>query len=220
MAGLIAMISVFFVVSIEMFFSIMNGGSMGGCHGGPGISGSGYEVLTPTTSAFGHRRTASVASNSAVGGPRASMNRSRRRSGSIGHQLQRIELQVGGTEYSDDQPSAPKIVESDEYEDADDSSSESETTELRGIAARKRSGSQERGNGGHRMLSDEQQQKKNLLQVMLLEAGILFHSVFFGMALSVATGSNFIVLLIAITFHRTPRPPPPSRHALTGCRNL
>jgi len=51
-------------------------------------------------------------------------------------------------------------------------------------------------------LTEAQQQQKNLLQVMLLEAGILFHSIFIGMALSVATGPTFIVLLIAIVFHR------------------
>lgn len=54
---------------------------------------------------------------------------------------------------------------------------------------------------GH--LSEYQQQQKMLLQCMLLEAGILFHSVFIGMALSVATGTPFIVLLIAISFHQT-----------------
>lgn len=48
-----------------------------------------------------------------------------------------------------------------------------------------------------------QQQKKMLLQCLLLEAGILFHSVFIGMALSVATGTSFIVLLVAISFHQT-----------------
>lgn len=42
-----------------------------------------------------------------------------------------------------------------------------------------------------------------VLQCLLLEAGILFHSVFIGMALSVSTGSAFIVLLIAISFHQT-----------------
>jgi zinc transporter ZupT len=36
-----------------------------------------------------------------------------------------------------------------------------------------------------------------------LEAGILFHSIFIGMALSVATGTSFVVLLIAISFHQT-----------------
>jgi zinc transporter 1/2/3 len=46
-------------------------------------------------------------------------------------------------------------------------------------------------------------EKKEVLQVMLLEAGILFHSVFIGMALSVATGTSFIVLLVAISFHQT-----------------
>ncbi|KAF2707479.1 Zinc/iron permease [Pleomassaria siparia CBS 279.74] len=49
----------------------------------------------------------------------------------------------------------------------------------------------------------EAQHKKMLLQCLLLEAGILFHSVFIGMALSVATGTSFIVLLVAISFHQT-----------------
>lgn len=51
--------------------------------------------------------------------------------------------------------------------------------------------------------TEHQQQQKALLQCLLLEAGILFHSVFIGMALSVATGTSFIVLLIAISFHQT-----------------
>lgn len=45
--------------------------------------------------------------------------------------------------------------------------------------------------------------QKQLLQVLLLEAGILFHSIFIGMALSVATGASFAVLLVAISFHQT-----------------
>lgn len=49
----------------------------------------------------------------------------------------------------------------------------------------------------------QQQQQKMLLQCLLLEAGILFHSVFIGMALSVAVGTAFIVLLVAISFHQT-----------------
>lgn len=46
------------------------------------------------------------------------------------------------------------------------------------------------------------QQRKERLQVILLEMGILFHSIFIGMALSVSLGSQFIILLIAIVFHR------------------
>lgn len=51
-------------------------------------------------------------------------------------------------------------------------------------------------------LIEKQNQKKALMQCLLLEMGILFHSVFIGMALSVAVGNDFVVLLIAITFHR------------------
>ncbi|KAL2006977.1 hypothetical protein VTN00DRAFT_8415 [Thermoascus crustaceus] len=52
-------------------------------------------------------------------------------------------------------------------------------------------------------LTPEQKRQKSLMQCMLLEMGILFHSVFIGMALSVSIGSDFVVLLIAITFHQT-----------------
>ncbi|KAH9437545.1 hypothetical protein MCOR27_003983 [Pyricularia oryzae] len=47
------------------------------------------------------------------------------------------------------------------------------------------------------------EQKRLLLQCLLLEAGILFHSVFIGMALSVATGPAFVVFLVAISFHQS-----------------
>jgi zinc transporter 1/2/3 len=47
----------------------------------------------------------------------------------------------------------------------------------------------------------EEHQRK-LLQCLLLEAGILFHSVFIGMAISVATGPAFVVFLVAISFHQ------------------
>lgn len=45
--------------------------------------------------------------------------------------------------------------------------------------------------------------KKALLQCLLLEAGILFHSIFIGMALSVTPAPAFWILLIAISFHQT-----------------
>ena len=51
-------------------------------------------------------------------------------------------------------------------------------------------------------LTPEEEMEKKTLQCLLLEAGILFHSVFIGMAVSVATGTPFIVLLIAICFHQ------------------
>ncbi|OJI98309.1 hypothetical protein ASPVEDRAFT_79970 [Aspergillus versicolor CBS 583.65] len=57
--------------------------------------------------------------------------------------------------------------------------------------------------GDHFQLSPEQKQKKETMQVYLLEMGILFHSVFIGMSLSVSIGKEFVVLLIAIVFHQT-----------------
>lgn len=52
-------------------------------------------------------------------------------------------------------------------------------------------------------LTPEQKRKKAVMQCMLLEMGILFHSVFIGMALSVSVGNGFVILLVAIAFHRT-----------------
>ncbi|CAZ80843.1 unnamed protein product [Tuber melanosporum] len=56
---------------------------------------------------------------------------------------------------------------------------------------------------GVAQLTPEQIHKKALLQCVLLEMGILFHSVFIGMALSVTIGPGFVILLIAIIFHQT-----------------
>lgn len=53
------------------------------------------------------------------------------------------------------------------------------------------------------VIDSPQAAQKQLLQCLLLEAGILFHSIFIGMALSVETGAPFIVLLVAIAFHQT-----------------
>lgn len=52
------------------------------------------------------------------------------------------------------------------------------------------------------ILTPEQKRQKAVMQCVLLEVGILFHSVFIGMALSVSVGNEFVILLIAIAFHR------------------
>jgi len=52
-------------------------------------------------------------------------------------------------------------------------------------------------------LSPHDERQKLMLQCMMLEAGILFHSIFIGMAISVATGTPFVVFLIAIGFHQS-----------------
>ena len=55
----------------------------------------------------------------------------------------------------------------------------------------------------HPYLTPEMKHRKETMQCVLLECGILFHSVFIGMALSVSVGTDFVVLLIAIAFHQT-----------------
>jgi zinc transporter ZupT len=52
-------------------------------------------------------------------------------------------------------------------------------------------------------MPNPEEQRRLMLQCLLLEAGILFHSVFIGMAISVATGPPFVVFLVAIAFHQT-----------------
>lgn len=56
-------------------------------------------------------------------------------------------------------------------------------------------------------MSPEQAHQKAVLQCFLLEMGILFHSIFIGMSLAVAIGNDFVILLIAIIFHRKYIPP-------------
>jgi zinc transporter 1/2/3 len=56
-------------------------------------------------------------------------------------------------------------------------------------------------------LTTEQEHRKAFLQCVLLEMGILFHSVFIGMNLSVSSGREFVILFIAIVFHRKWLPP-------------
>ncbi|KAL6887776.1 Zinc/iron permease [Trichoderma longibrachiatum] len=65
-----------------------------------------------------------------------------------------------------------------------------------------------RGGGGGEasdgnQVQSPEEQKRRMLQCLLLEAGILFHSVFIGMAISVATGPAFVVFLVAISFHQS-----------------
>lgn len=192
MAGLIAMIAVFLVVTIEMTFSTMNGGSMGGCHSGPGLPG--YDPVAPAVPA-GAGLVPTILEEAPDGTVRGVRRTPRhRRSGSIGTELQKIER--GGMGMA---PEENEVWDKSESEDSegDDNGDSPETQALNSHAnggGRRRRGSSSGGRprswsessqrraGGSRLTEDQQQQKQ-LLQVMLLEAGILFHSVFIGRAL-------------------------------------
>lgn len=105
----------------------------------------------------------------------------------------------------------------DNNEDGDDSDSEAESNELAlhldelntgpghahgASAVNNQSHSRAHGEAVAPHLPDAEEQKRLMLQCILLEAGILFHSVFIGMAISVATGPAFVVFLVAIGFHQ------------------
>lgn len=60
---------------------------------------------------------------------------------------------------------------------------------------------QERQTTEEQKLRDEKMQR-DMMQCVMLETGILFHSIFIGMALSVSIDNEFVILLIAIAFHR------------------
>ncbi|EON64240.1 hypothetical protein W97_03471 [Coniosporium apollinis CBS 100218] len=193
MAGLIAMTSVLIVVGVEMFFATKGGGH---------VHGSDFD--TPLEEGTHNHGPQPIA---------------------LG------EISIPAANYSDEiTPAAPTQhprnksktrtdSDSDSSSDLDLSDAELETQRasralmndhLRGQLSNHGSGSLTPSSprsplpAAHtHMLTDDEKQKKLLLQCLLLEAGILFHSIFIGMALSVATGTPFIVLLIAISFHQT-----------------
>lgn len=107
----------------------------------------------------------------------------RGRSSSIGQGLTRIQTQTQG-ETNEQEPELSHDEDETENAPRRDKDSFVETMQIQELSA-------------------EQKQRKELLQCVLLELGILFHSIFIGMALSVTIGNQFIILLIAIVFHQT-----------------
>ncbi|KAK6004102.1 hypothetical protein QM012_008952 [Aureobasidium pullulans] len=196
MAGFIAMISVMVVVGVEMFFASK----------GAGHSHS-SEYLSPCEQ---HEDMVPLRSNNREGISRPLHKRSDSyrpfSQGQIGTHEESTENMVlqdpspwqENGSYKDTQPLAQKgrasldsnsDLDLDELDAHMDGHSHGHVIE----PSLERTGSP----------SEQQQQQKMLLQCLLLEAGILFHSVFIGMAVSVATGTSFIVLLVAISFHQT-----------------
>lgn len=184
MAGFVAMISVFVVVVVEMFFAMKGAGHVHGSEYdqliGGGDTSHEYHGENPEYQGIeGRASTEHIHLNRMAEGSSTDVLSQH----STSSQMQSA-AETGQTY-------ANYIASRKEDDDASIDDSESyETTNL---------------NGHHRLtnkLSSNNPQRQ-LLQCLLLEAGILFHSVFIGMALSVATGTSFVVLLVAICFHQT-----------------
>lgn len=209
MPGFIAMISVMVVVGVEMFFA---------------TKGAGHSHSSEYTSVeSGEHRPQSRASNGPV---RLNHGRSESfrpfKQGHIGSDGEDMIMEdanhwPNGANGKDSAPASRKhdMGAQDEDSDLDLDELDTQTDSTRMLVGNgagnsgnvhKRNEHEHEQGDGHptsSSLSEHQQQQKLLLQCMLLEAGILFHSVFIGMALSVATGTSFIVLLVAISFHQT-----------------
>lgn len=207
MPGLIAMTSVFVVVAIEMFFA-----SRGAGH----VHSTDYETLrldhqhaqAPPV----HKRSHSYGRYS-NGSSRAYGNVP----GIVLHDIESSEnLMAGQSPGMPSVPSSRKTRKSFDEGDDEDSDLDITPEELGPqdmddtqddsqllTHANQQTHTHTQENSQAEAAKTEAQNNKLLLQCLLLEAGILFHSIFIGMALSVATGTSFVVLLVAISFHQT-----------------
>ena len=203
MAGFVAMISVFLVVCVEMFFATKGAGH---------VHGSEYTHLLdskePEDSNGSYALAAQDMSNETSyveeTGENAddSMLSSEGTVSSPGRQQQ-------VTEVFDSAKEGTELDELDPYTNGRNSRDDDRGLHHRPVAPPGHSHQQDRHHHHHPhvMVGEQewpfQNPQRQLLQCMLLEAGILFHSIFIGMAVSVATGTSFVVLLVAICFHQT-----------------
>ncbi|CAG8004019.1 unnamed protein product [Penicillium olsonii] len=202
MAGFVAMISVFAVVLVEMFFAMKGAKHVHGSEYDNLIGEVGRDSISDTGDRAGEYAGLEAQqvpeSISLVNVGHKPQSRATRASGSS-HELSRSPLTDASGDKDDDLADLDGL---DDYMDNDQQPINGQATPL--SQSHRRHTSQmsvsRRPTGSESLIANPQRQ---LLQCLLLEAGILFHSIFIGMALSVATGTSFVVLLIAISFHQT-----------------
>lgn len=202
MAGFVAMIAVFAVVLVEMFFAMKGAGHV---HANDydtlmgDIGRDSMDDFQHQDSSYAHLGARSPSGNILMEGLRHEDHVDAERASGSSREFSRSPL-GGSHPDKEDEEDDGDIEGLDPY--ADDVPINGQAQQS-GPHHRHRA----RANPGHRsqdgMASPMQNPQRQLLQCLLLEAGILFHSIFIGMALSVATGTSFVVLLIAISFHQT-----------------
>lgn len=217
MAGFIAMISVMVVVGVEMFFATKGAGhshsseyTEGGSEGrkaSAALQGGQNGSIRPTqgrNESFRRFKQGQIGPDGSSSEEVALEDASSWEHGSVTNGKKSALLADAG--FSDNDGDDNSDLDLDELDAQND-----ESGLLPGQNGRlERDAYREDGEADHThsgsapsSLSDQQQQQKMLLQCLLLEAGILFHSIFIGMAVSVATGTSFVVFLVAISFHQT-----------------
>ncbi|CAG8975054.1 hypothetical protein HYALB_00011833 [Hymenoscyphus albidus] len=196
LAGLVAMVSALVVVGIEQFLTLRGAGHSHS-HGG-------WEELSEGEEEIHHNH------NGHANGPQKSNGRL----GRLGLNNRPADISIQDVDASEGlvagvsplPVATPQSRESQSQgqleDDDDDSDLELEELDNNAEILNKRSSSQPRQQSNS-LLSPEEERKRQILQCLMLEAGILFHSVFIGMAVSVATGPPFVVLLVAVSFHQS-----------------
>lgn len=194
MAGLIAMTSVMVVVGIEMFFATRGAGHM---HGSEYDAVPGDSDLHEQQMSNGHAR------------PSRSRRDSMRPFRPVEIGITTIDLPLAKIRRSSDNldpgsPPATRISTATAQNLRNSEDLDSDTDESPPPSASILLPSPHPPTPPLMLKPSElQTQQKLLLQCLLLEAGILFHSVFIGIALSVSLPPAFYVLLVAISFHQT-----------------
>lgn len=198
MPGAIALAAVFFIMVIEMVFSPGQHGCVGGQ---PSLdeeknnssSGAAQESSGAAQESSGENpNVAQDAAGRPAMAPRPSSTSVRKlgplvgRKSSISRTVARMSIQNEKLDSVETSQQNTKTVDDEEEKLTDD---------VKDVEPR-------REQSADFELTPEQREKKALLQCVMLEIGILFHSVFIGMSLSVSIANEFVVLLIAITFHR------------------
>lgn len=195
MAGAIAMLAVFVVVCIEMFFAT-RGAKHQHDHEWAQIPDEDEPTSVPHPSGTGHSPLLPQDEHS--GRIALSNLQSPTTPSTNGHVTSPHPPFRATRSHADDEDDTSDL---DDIDGLDPMTSDSQPfTHAPGSS--KRPAPHKRHDSQGQNLADRDPQKA-LLQCLLLEAGILFHSVFIGMAVSVATGTAFVVLLIAICFHQT-----------------
>lgn len=204
MAGFVAMVSVFAVVLVEMFFAMKGAGH---------VHGNDYDTLIgeigrDSMDGFGHEPSAYLRLEARDPSRTISLEGTRQNDG-----LGAIEpASSSSPDYERPLPTDTDKVDDEDYDanvDGLGAYADDNPINRRSHPPLAQSGhrhpSHMNGHYRNNTRSDlpTQNPQRQLLQCLLLEAGILFHSIFIGMALSVATGTSFVVLLIAISFHQT-----------------
>jgi ZIP Zinc transporter. len=199
MAGFVAMVAVFAVVVLEMFFAMKGAGHV---HGNEydtlmgDIGRESMEAFGQDASSYSRLESRDASGNIHLEGLRQNdQGVDTEAAPGSSHEIERSSLAGSHQDKEEDDTDIDGL---DDY--ADDVPTNGQMQPSSRPLHRHRP----QMNGHYRSHTESdipmQNPQRQLLQCLLLEAGILFHSIFIGMALSVATGTSFVVLLIAISF--------------------